>query len=822
MKNAINISNFSGGFNNSTNVRDLSDIEFAEMLNLNNEIPGKLQPYGKHVNDSKCDAAISIDNVIYGSGAYHFNLDRTLDGPGTISNTEYIAVNDPTNKTVKFINYTGTSSGSNSISAKTAVYGGSSTTQKVCVYAQDGDIRVVPHPGSTGTPKVMHYLQGIRDFGNTGTTNLAISLNAYNSDDLFIAGLTGKVGSAATTNNLDPERLYKKGEVFKPNYKSELFMESNLTSANIFDESGNTVDDSYDRSRADHHSLFGANTDYGAGLSDDKGSMAVIAYWGKKGNATDQDDTSEAVIYPASQKKVYGLWASCLYKNSESPALFLGDIAQQDVTGNNERKRFLYFGLYGRVPSTNQRITGYKFYWGLIENYDTSANDYASGSVTNKFLLAEVDFIQGIRWAGKDTYDNFTEELTSSSGGNFYNYIYPVGAYANASYFVGKQIGKLSLEEPYLVDKRSLIGPANTGFKTVAIANRRAYIGNVKYYDSQGNLVEKNDRILKSKINEFDYFEEDGFIDVEVEDGDDIISLQTVGPKLLEFKTQKLYIINTSRRLEFLEGVFEYKGANFENHITKGEGFVTWFNEHGLYVYDGQRIHDLVIGKNGQPLIDDFKTTIYNDDSVIGYMPKTKEIIILAKDNVVLKYDLKSESFTRSTTQMQTVDITNTINTNDGTLSYFYQESGSPDVMKMQNWSNTPQSITYGSKTTLLKTKEWDFTNPAARKNIYTIYINYKAGDNVFVGGYATKYNASPVEGSLTDVNQTLASPGANWAGTELTNTSNEFKTEKIKVSSSNFKNVLSFGLIFYGNGAVSNNFVLNDIQIVFRGKVLK
>lgn len=146
---------------------------------------------------------------------------------------------------------------------------------------------------------------------------------------------------------------------------------------------------------------------------------------------------------------------------------------------------------------------------------------------------------------------------------------------------------------------------------------------------------------------------------------------------------------------------------------------------------------------------------------------------------------------------MQTVDITNTINTNDGTLSYFYQESGSPDVMKMQNWSNTPQSITYGSKTTLLKTKEWDFTNPAARKNIYTIYINYKAGDNVFVGGYATKYNASPVEGSLTDVNQTLASPGANWAGTELTNTSNEFKTEKIKVSSSNFKNVLSFGLIF-------------------------
>lgn len=78
MKNAINISNFSGGFNNSTNVRDLSDIEFAEMLNLNNEIPGKLQPYGKHVNDSKCDAAISIDNVIYGSGAYHLILIELL------------------------------------------------------------------------------------------------------------------------------------------------------------------------------------------------------------------------------------------------------------------------------------------------------------------------------------------------------------------------------------------------------------------------------------------------------------------------------------------------------------------------------------------------------------------------------------------------------------------------------------------------------------------------------------------------------------------------------------------------------------------------
>jgi len=824
MKQALNITNFSGGLNTATNSRDLLDVEFSTLTNLNNEVPGKLVNYGKHVDDSKCDAAISIDNIIYGNGIYHFNLDRTLNSPGTVSNTEYIAINDPTNKTVKFLNYTGTSSGSNSISSKSLNYGGSSTTQNVCIYVQDGDIRAIPHPGSTGTPKILHYEKGVRKFGDTGSTNLDISTNVFYESDMFIAGLRGRVGTADITNNLDPERLYQKGQVFKPNYKSEVFMEANLTASNILASNDGTNPNSYNRSRENMHTVLTANTDYGSGLGAESGSMHVICYWAKKSTDTNQDETSEAVVYPTSQNKIYGLWASCMYGEQESPAVFLGDIAQQDISGNNERKRFLYFGLYGRTPSTTKRITGYKFYWGLIENYDTSnasTTQYAAGSVSNKYLLSEVDFIRGIRFAGEDTYDSFDEELSSTSGGNWYNYVYPPNAFAtNNTHFVGKELSKLSLSEPYLIGDRSLIGPANTGFKTVAIANRRAYIGNVKYYDSKGNLVEKNDRVLKSKVNQFDYFEEDSFIDVSVEDGDDIIKLEAVGSKLLQFKKHRLYIINISRRLEILEGEYEYKGCEFDHHVIRAEGFITWFNKHGLFIYDGQRVHDLIIGKMGQPLIKDFESEIYNDNAVIGYMPKTKEIIILCKDNVVLKYDLKSESFTKSTTQMQTVDVTNLINKNDGTLAYFYEIAGSPNTIKMQNWTNTPQSITYGSKTELLRTKEFDFTNPASRKNLYHIYINYKAGDNVFVGGYSTKFDSSPVEGSLTDSADTGANLG--WTGTELTNTANEFKTQKIKVSSSNFKNILTTGLIFYGNGAVSNNFVLNDVQIVFRGKVLK
>ena len=51
--------------------------------------------------------------------------------------------------------------------------------------------------------------------------------------------------------------------------------------------------------------------------------------------------------------------------------------------------------------------------------------------------------------------------------------------------FVGDGLTDLSISEPYILESPSVIGEANTGFKTSTILNRRVYAGNVQYYDSE-------------------------------------------------------------------------------------------------------------------------------------------------------------------------------------------------------------------------------------------------------------------------------------------------------------------------------------------------
>ena len=48
-----NIANFTGGLNNNTNRRDILDIESQVMLNVSNEIPGKLVMEGRSIASYK-------------------------------------------------------------------------------------------------------------------------------------------------------------------------------------------------------------------------------------------------------------------------------------------------------------------------------------------------------------------------------------------------------------------------------------------------------------------------------------------------------------------------------------------------------------------------------------------------------------------------------------------------------------------------------------------------------------------------------------------------------------------------------------------------
>ena len=879
-KKIINVSNFSGGINKNTNPRDMVANEYQEMLNLDNEVPGKLKLYGSTGADAN-HSDTSIASVNHGNGLYHFNLDRNIAN-ASIANKEYLAINNPAGFEVKVYDASSTLS-----LAKTVGYNATSATE-VVMYNIDGTLRVIPKVGSDGTPKVLYLKDEDLTFGSTVNTDLVSVSPSYDVEDLFIAGLTGRV-TGSDSNNLDPDKLYKQFDVFKHTRKSEVFMNTGYSNSSVTSFSSPNYS-RYVFPLSNNHSYFTSYSEYdSAPYTTGRGGFHLMAYFSKTSSVTTNEEESTITVYPnktstgQDSEKRYGLWVSNIYEHIyESPAYFVGTIFQQDDM-TSEVTRYLHWGIIGRAPETNKRITGYKIYWGLINNFsEPSSGKTYDGQVNAKYLFVEIDFHKGLRYAGEDTYTALGLIPYEDSSNDVYeNWIYPINGYldsrdgitlssllnnfsttvtvnstsnlsvndiikiddeymkitsiTNATTFVvtrgygntagashgngttvyisgnefeGKRITSLSTVEPYIGDHKSIIGPANTGFNTIAIANRRAYIGNVKYYNSENELVTKNDRIIKSNSNQFDYFEEDNFIDVEVEDGDYIVKLSTINQQLLEFKTRTLFIINVSRDIEYLEGTYPYKGCNKDYHVYEGEGFVTWFNSNGVYFYDGRQLSDIHLNENGQSIFNNWSTSYYHDDNVIGFIPKTKEIYIARPNNTILKFDLKSQSWTQGDNfGAGSNNFTNFVLKNDDVLTY-YQDNGN-NTITLKNWNPTPVSYT-GSEKIILKTKEFDFGNPTANKNINTIYVNYRNGQNITVKGFGVKRD---------NVNNTTSTVDADIGS--LVNTTNEFLTTKLAVSDT-FKNLVSFGIALELNGASAADFELNDIQIVYRDKVYR
>lgn len=791
-KKAINVSNFSGGVNNNTTPRDLADNEFQVLLNLSNEIPGKLQLIGDELNETS-SALNAIDTLNYGNGLLHLNSDRQFSSPNTITQKEYALVNDITASPKRIRIYDYASNGA-VLEADDIQYG--TDAARVEMYNIDGAVRVVPHYGSSNnTPKLFTYYKFQRRLGDSSAENIRHDESGdYKVTNLHISPLR-----SLTDFNYKYEALYShiNNPQFKPDFGSEVFIPSDVVIGNI--SNNNQYNKSF--SNLETQYLDGWDTYTGSpanGYTDQtQGSMAFIPYFK---NHSNQDAASEILV---DENKRYGFFCSKVYKDfngttQESPAVYIG-IAPQNTNANDITQIF-HFGLVGRMGAREHNYAGFKIYWAVIDDY-IEGTTISEGSVTTKYLFCEVDFEQGLRLAGQDSYKPF--DVDAPSGG-YNNYVYPPNFYSTGSdvYAVGEDIFSLPTVEPYIIDKPSVIGEANTGFKTSTMLNRRVYAGNVQYYNDKHELVTKSDRILKSKPNEFDYFEEESFIDVEVEDGDSIVNLSTTGNKLLQFKKQNLFIINVSRGIEFLEATFEYKGCEKEYHVIEAEGFVAWFNKYGAYIYDGNRILDIHLNDNGQPFFDDWESNYYHDNNVIGFIPKTKQLYITNNQstNNVLMFDLKSQSWIIGDTT-NTDDISNIITRNNGDINWVEIQSSDAKLVK---WVNSPTAFTKTG--VIMQSKEFDFGTPMVNKNINTIYVNCKQTANITLQGFGTKRNNTPV--ALTNIST-------------LDNATSSLKTLKIDVPDT-FKNLVSFGIALKSTGLINADFEVNDIQIVYRDKVVR
>lgn len=564
----------------------------------------------------------------------------------------------------------------------------------------------------------------------------------------------------------------------------------------------------------------GSNPFYTGTSSTGKGNLNVAFWTGDRpySNSDSLPDDNSGTFFSTTDSIVY-IYSEIVYLDNQVSPLKLETTLQGEKVN-----QCLHASLWGRIPDIDN-IKSVKFYYSEVKaNYvleDTTqtqaAEDYNKNRI--KYLLFEVDFRKGIRYAaGKDYYkfDSIVHQTASKSLVSYpqtsQSYLYGLATVNDDRILLGnielKDKPENVAAEVYIDNGKYIMGAFGTGYKASTVANRRLYIGNVKYSDPvTGDLKTANDTIFKSNVNAFDTFTYESRIDVEINDGDDIIALESLSGKLLEFKRNHLYIINISRDIEFLEATLEYKGCLKDYHVVRGEGFIAWFNEYGFYLYDGRQLTDLLLDTAGQQRL--VWSNYYNVNNVIGYDPIEKTILILNKNQKVIAFDLKARALYYRSKGNSTNDMTNIVTANDGTLVWF-DKYDSTNV-ELRKFSIAPSKLdSQNIDEIALKTKEFTFGKPSVDKKIISVYLSYKNGDGVYLYGFrddGEEELLATLDGSSETEFKTLHIP--------LRKAKTEFVNRKA------FDKVKGFGLRFSGSN-VALNFEVNDIQIIFREKSVK
>ena len=373
-------------------------------------------------------------------------------------------------------------------------------------------------------------------------------------------------------------------------------------------------------------------------------------------------------------------------------------------------------------------------------------------------------------------------------------------------------------------------------YKTTVVANNRMYVGNIHQ-----NGKAYGDRMIKSPINKYNILPDVNFIDVAINDGDEITALAYYKDKLLQFKKKKVFVVNTSGDYEFLEDTFQEIGVNHQCQVTTTPYGICWANEQGCHLYNGERVVNLIDGKiaptsdaaiisNNYWLIDD------DDVSMVGYLRDEKTLLVLINANSRahgapegFQFSFVTQSWTFI--QARTPDSGATLNTGnksnmqidkDGKLIWNVKYQGTT-TNKLVYWSDGARnnSDTPGNDDSALyfKSKDFDFGNPGVRKKIYKVYVTYKSVDP---GGSAADSKILVKHSTNGGTSYTAFSDNStNYAASTGLTGSTSWATAILKPTSS-INNIYSFQLEFSAAADVPSGFEINDISIVYRIKPIK
>ena len=414
----------------------------------------------------------------------------------------------------------------------------------------------------------------------------------------------------------------------------------------------------------------------------------------------------------------------------------------------------------------NARISGSRLYCRI------------SGSDDEWVLLAEAHFTRGI----KTTLDaDHTTGWTVASANQYYS-----AAVTSLSQ---------NLDTYETINGRSssvksiALGKIGELWKCSAVCNRRVFLANVKAQD-EGTTVSDSkhygDRILYSDVGKFDTFPSHNFIDVVKGDSEEYVALIEYSDRLLAFKQKTLFVVNVSSPEPtgwFLEKTFKHNGVRHKEAVFRSEDGVVWANAGGCWYYNGSNIVNLVENKldtvnaaNSNAEHGLSWKDFYDVDTIVGYSPKYKQIIVLqdcsggTNPMNTLIYDFRTKSWVQNSDQATFFDnvvYSNFVLDGDGELAIMTTGG----VIRYY----TPASSASTSGT-LLITKFLDFGDPYRLKKVYKVGLSYKSSaaqadplEIRYIDASGDMQSFADIDGSVDFANKTEWNVAMFTAGTPVT-----------------------------------------------------
>ena len=780
-KQVFKLTDFHGGLNSNADPRDIAIEESPALSNLTTENIGKLRVSGKTENHSTVQSP-AASTIQAGYGLFLMSHDRGdgQDASGTAeseSKTDYLLHSSDTS--VSIYNKTDDAWGEDKISL--------GSNSKFIFTLVDGNLRVSDASGVNGTKWYGYVNTPLYHGVPNHTTTIEDGGTGYSNGTFVFQNKT-----SSPTNWLDGAGTFTIGQNQAITNTSVTYSGGGFDSINTFLGIPNN-----------NHPSGGALIT-GSSIFLDK----IEGWYALDTAITSPDYGSNSNTAPSPSNKGFNLEITTASDASSSWIADTYQIAFSLVYDNNQES-LLY------IPQTNHTFTVAEDYSvrmvAYMENLKESSvlsKRVKGGRVYFKVLdsddewklLADMNVEKGLRatlftedyapWGEYAANDLKTSNSTTSTD----NYRICTSLEMNTDTYTS--INGYDSDEPSITI---------SNYKTAVVVGRTMYIGNVKRLTSKNKLEQQSDAMYKSVVNKFDVFPESNKIEVNVQDGEDIVTLEHFADRILQYKNKTLYIINVSGNYEFLESEHKYMGVSQQSAVCKTEYGIAWANQQGAYFYDGKQIRSLLEKNNIKVIATNTWNSFFDLTGSVGYSPKSKQIIFLGStlsDGDVYVYNIVTKSW-------EVIDGKfggDTLKTNfaidwNNDLIYSYNNSGTPVIQKYSPYSTETSTIDYS-------TRDIDFGQPGVQKKFYKAKVTYK--------GTATSLNVK------YSVNGSSTLKQFNSTDTPLTSTgTTEWIVKELTPSTSSEANDIN-SIQLHFDGSVNADFEINDISFIYRGKNVK